>query len=237
MRKTQWIWQYFQKHRMASIALGHVMLAVVLGAILVGGAFGSALTGADAQSSCSSGDRIYIVANGDTLGSIAQRYQTTWQSLASYNKLANPNGLSIDQHLCIPGHPAATTTYQAVGAESMFVGQVNTFPWGVCTWWANYRYHQVHGVYVPWTTNANAWQWTTRAYEYHWNVTGSPVPGSIINLQPGVQGAYGLGHVGFVERTLPNGHVIASNMNWSAGFGRVVNAEFAPGPGVTFISL
>ncbi len=111
----------------------------------------------------------------------------------------------------------------------------NVFPYPSCTWWADQRYHQLHGIFVPWHTQADAWQWTSRAYQYGWHVSRSPVIGAIINLQPGVQGAGGLGHVAVVERILSNGHVIASNMSWGAYPYAVTNVEFTPGPGVTFI--
>ena len=114
-------------------------------------------------------------------------------------------------------------------------GSANLFPYGQCTWWADQRYHQLHGRYVPWRTNANAWQWTARAHNFGWHVSRRPRLGDIIDLQPWVQGAYGLGHVAVVERVLRNGHVIASNMNWGAHPRRVTYVEFAPGAGVTFI--
>jgi hypothetical protein len=40
-----------------------------------------------------------------------------------------------------------------------------------------------------------------------------------------------------VEKILPNGHVLASNMNWGAHPQQVVYVEFAPGSGVSFISF
>ena len=112
----------------------------------------------------------------------------------------------------------------------------NVFPYPACTWWANQRYAQWHGYYVPWTTNSMAWQWKDRAHDFGWHVSTRPKAGSIIDLQPWVQGAYGGGHVAMVERVLGNGHVIASNMSWGANPYAVVDWEFAPGPGVTFIS-
>jgi surface antigen len=112
---------------------------------------------------------------------------------------------------------------------------VNVFPYPSCTWWADQRYYQLHGIFVPWHTQANAWQWTDRAYQYGWHVSSSPVPGAIINLQPGVQGAGYLGHVAVVEKILSNGHVIASNTSWGAYPTSVTDVEFAPGPGVTFL--
>jgi len=123
---------------------------------------------------------------------------------------------------------------QSISASSP-VGSGNYFPYGQCTWWANQRYHQLHGVFVPWRTQSNAWQWTARAYQFGWHVSRSPRVGSIIDLQPWVQGAYGLGHVAVVERVLSNGHVITSNMNWGAYPWRVTYVQFSPGPGVTFI--
>ncbi len=116
------------------------------------------------------------------------------------------------------------------------VGTVNVFPYGQCTWWANQRYSQLHGVYVPWRTQSDAWGWTDRAYQFGWHVSSSPTVGSIIDLQPWVQGAYGLGHVAVVEQVLSNGHVIASTMNWGAYPWQVTYVQFSPGPGVTFIS-
>ena len=116
------------------------------------------------------------------------------------------------------------------------VSRGNVFPYPACTWWANQRYAQWYGGFVPWTTNAMAWQWKDRARDFGWRVSTQPTVGSIIDLQPWVQGAYGAGHVAFVERVLGNGHVIASNMSWGANQYAVVYREFAPGPGVTFIS-
>jgi CHAP domain-containing protein len=116
-------------------------------------------------------------------------------------------------------------------------GSKNLFPYGSCTWWANQRYFQLNGIYVPWRIQSNAWQWTIRAEEFGWNVSSYPVVGSIIDLQPRVQGASWAGHVAIVERILSNGKVIASNMNWGAHPWQVTFIEFAPGPGVTFLYL
>src|SRR5206468_1116751 len=98
------------------------------------------------------------------------------------------------------------------------------------------RYHTLHGAYVPWMTNSNAWQWTIRANEYRWNVSGIPTIGAIIVLQAWVQGAGGYGHVAIVEKILADGHVLASNMNWGGAGASVTYAEFASGSGVSFIT-
>jgi surface antigen len=137
-------------------------------------------------------------------------------------------------------HPQARIASQSQRAynprsASTITSHVFQFAYPQCTWWANERYHQLHGVYVPWRTNANAWQWTARAYDFGWHVSLSPSVGSLIDLQPWLQGAYGQGHVGVVEQVLPNRDVIASSTNWGSNPYAVSYTEFAPGRGVTFI--
>jgi hypothetical protein len=130
---------------------------------------------------------------------------------------------------------AALLYVHTIGSPA--AGDRNTFPYGTCTWWANHRYYQLHGVYVPWLYNANALQWTERALEYGWYVSDTPHVGDIIDLQPGIQGAYDLGHVAVVEKVLDDGHVIASSMSWGAHPWAVTHFHFTPGPGVTFIGM
>ncbi len=231
-------WQYMRQHRVVSIIVGHVVVMTVFSVVLLNNAFGIPLFGAFAQSSCASGNQLYTVAAGDTLGSIAARYNTSWESLASYNNIANPNIIYINQHICIPSHTASTSATSSLAASANAVrGLADLFPYGQCTWWASERYYQLHGVFVPWTSNSDAWEWTARASDFHWNISSQPSVGSIIDLQPWVEGAYGLGHVAVVEQVLSNGDVIASNMNWGGSGSQVVDMEFTPGPGVTFIRL
>jgi LysM repeat protein len=57
----------------------------------------------------------YTVVRGDTLGSIARRYNTTFTALAEFNSLADPNLIYVGQVLNVPGEgdaaaPAATET-------------------------------------------------------------------------------------------------------------------------------
>jgi surface antigen len=138
----------------------------------------------------------------------------------------------ISQHICIPGKGGKPVSSGPPAAH----GVGNFYPYPQCTWWAAQRYHQLTGLYVPWTYNANAWQWTARAYDFNWHVSSRPTVGAIVDLQPWVEGAYGFGHVAVVERVLGNGDVIASNMNWGGYPYNVTDVEFTPGYGVTFIS-
>ena len=49
------------------------------------------------------GEQVYTVQRGDTLSGIAAKYGTTYQKLASYNGIANPNVISVGQKIKIPG--------------------------------------------------------------------------------------------------------------------------------------
>lgn len=53
-------------------------------------------------------DVIYTVVRGDTLSGIASKYGTTYQKLASYNGITNPNVITVGQKIKIPKGPAAT---------------------------------------------------------------------------------------------------------------------------------
>jgi len=109
------------------------------------------------------------------------------------------------------------------------------FPYPQCTHWADERYHQLHGVYVPWTNASNAWQWTSRAYQYGWSVSQSASAGAIVVLQPDVQGAYGAGHVAVVEHVYSDGSFLMSTMDWGSNPYAVTYVHLYPGSGVTFI--
>ncbi len=251
MRKHQQVWKYFQQYSAVSF-VGKLSVAAILGVFFVCITLGLNVGRAHAQSQtvCSSGDRTYTVVRGDTLSGIAYRFGTNWGRLVSHNHIANPNLIYANQVVCILGrgsvksgsHSSTAVHYTPLYSVSVHrspvpsAGSVNVFPYGQCTWWANQRYFQLHGVFVPWRTRSNAWEWTVRAYQFGWHVSSSPTVGSIIDLQPWVQGAYGLGHVAVVERILSNGHVIASNMNWGRYPWQVTYVEFASGSGVTFIS-
>jgi len=129
---------------------------------------------------------------------------------------------------------AQSTSHTSISRRSSLY-QGNQFPWPACTWWANQRYHQLHGIYVPWRTQSNAWQWTARAYNFHWRVSRTPAAGWIMDLQPWVQGAYGMGHVGVVERVLGGGYFIASSTSWGRYPTRVTYWKYHAGNGVTFL--
>ena len=51
-------------------------------------------------------ETVYVVKAGDTLSAIAKKYGTTYQKLAQYNGIANPNIISVGQKIKIPGKAA-----------------------------------------------------------------------------------------------------------------------------------
>jgi LysM repeat protein len=60
-------------------------------------------SGGQAPTAVPEGGVLYhTVQSGETLSSIAQRYGTTWQAIASANGLVNPNQIYVGQRLKIP---------------------------------------------------------------------------------------------------------------------------------------
>lgn len=95
--------QSSQPGRPISPLLRHVIILAVL---LLGatGAIGGSVFGLHtfAHGPCRASDRTYYVTWGDTLGNIAARYHTTYQNLATYNQIANPNLIFPAERICIP---------------------------------------------------------------------------------------------------------------------------------------
>lgn len=58
-----------------------------------------------AEPSTSTGETIHVVQAGDNLYRIGLKYGFTYQELAAYNNLANPDRLDIGQQIRIPPRP------------------------------------------------------------------------------------------------------------------------------------
>ncbi len=86
-----------------------IILTVLL--LVATGAIGGSLLGLStfARGTCRAGDRAYHVSWGDTLGRIASRYGTSYQALARYNGISNPNLIFVSQLVCIPGRPVVSS--------------------------------------------------------------------------------------------------------------------------------
>lgn len=53
-------------------------------------------------------ETVYTVKSGDTLSGIAAKYNTTYQKLAEYNNIKNPNVIHVGQKIKIPGKTTST---------------------------------------------------------------------------------------------------------------------------------
>ncbi len=129
--------------------------------------------------------------------------------------------------------PSSQNSVGVVTLPTDGAGGAYRFAYGNCTYWANMRYHQLTGYWVPWL--GNAWQWSYGASASGWIVSSTPHVPSIIVLQPYVEGASGYGHVAIVEQINSDGSVLTSNYNWAGNWNRETFVTFRPGPGVSFV--
>ena len=64
----------------------------------------SSVATSSAPSQNSDASIVHIVAKGETLSGIANKYGTTYQELAKYNGITNPNIIRVGQKIKIPGN-------------------------------------------------------------------------------------------------------------------------------------
>lgn len=110
----------------------------------------------------------------------------------------------------------------------------NRYLMGQCTYWADFRYHQLTGYAVPWMYDAKGWAYGA-SQSPGWVNSSVPKVPSIMVLQPGTQGA-GLqyGHVAIVERINPDGTLYTSAWN-VVGPGILTYMTYHITPGVSFV--
>jgi surface antigen len=132
--------------------------------------------------------------------------------------------------------PTSGQNYSGLPTPPPGSGTYDGFTYGQCTFYADFRYHQLTGFWAPW--GGDAWAWAAGAQASGWIVSSSPHVPSIIVLQPYVQGASAFGHVAVVEGINSDGSVYTTNWNWYAnggGWATWSSWNFRPGPGVTFV--
>ncbi|MFD2830327.1 LysM peptidoglycan-binding domain-containing protein [Corticicoccus populi] len=93
----------------------------------------------------------------------------------------------------------------------------NYYAWGDCTWYAFERRKELgKPVSNSW---GNASSWASKAQSAGHSVSSTPSVGAIIQADAWTNNAYGLGHVGVVERVNPDGSILVSEMNFGGGQG------------------
>lgn len=109
------------------------------------------------------------------------------------------------------------------------VAEASAYPWGMCTWWAAHMRPD-----IGYSVSGNAWYWSTAAVADGFRVDGRPTVGAVAVFQPGVQGAWGAGHVAYVTSVGSAGWFQVSEMDFPYA-GNVTYRWAHTGWGVTFI--
>ena len=155
----------------------------------------------------------YTVQPGDSLSLIASKYGTTYQNIMQLNGL-NSFLIFPGQKLKVSGSAASTGTTTAPNRQyqTPIFNHENYYDWGQCTWYVfNKRKEAGLGISTYWW-NANAWD--DNAARDGYTIDRNPTVGSILQSDLGYYG-----HVSYVERVNPDGSILVSEMNFTAGPG------------------
>lgn len=181
----------------------------------------------------------YVVAEGDTLSTIAKQYETTWERLFAKNaNMPDPDLIKVGDKLVIPkpdeqladrnipepvavqspapsnsNIKAKTTNVVSRGGSSG-----NTYAQGYCTWYAKNKRPDLPN------NLGNADTWVSRARAQGIPTGSAPQVGAI--------GQRGM-HVVYIERVNGDGTVFVSEMNY-VGLG-VVSTRTAPASDFQYI--
>lgn len=104
-----------------ALRLGQVLKIPVASA--TGAASTAPTPAAPAASGTTSATVTYTVQSGDTLGRIAQRFNTTTEALVQLNGLTNPDQIKVGQQLKVPATGGATTGSTGAGQGRTHVVQ------------------------------------------------------------------------------------------------------------------
>lgn len=182
----------------------------------------------------------YTVKSGDTLSSIARANGTNYRTLMSINNISghiihpgqtlklssnassnntsssNASSASDNSSSASSSNSNSDSSYNAPAPSNTSWG-TNWYYWGDCTWYAFERRKQLgKPVGNGW---GNASNWAGQASSAGYNVNNSPSVGAIIQAHAWTNNAWGMGHVGVVERINPDGSILISEMNFGTGVG------------------
>ncbi len=183
---------------------------------------------------------VYTVESGDTVADIAEKYKASASVITTYNDL-EISGLTEGLKIIIPGGELPETErpgYTAPVVTNTFLTGYSS-GWGASKTWYIKSGTPNRGAYAPGNCTAyafdrraelgrpigarwgNAGTWAMYAINEGYTVNRTPAAGAVIQ---------DWGHVGIVERVLPNGDLELSEMNaYVAGGGyNIVSGRILP---------
>lgn len=167
----------------------------------------------------------YTVKEGDTVDSLASKYGSDASQIISYNDLENDSNLSAGMVILLPSgelpeterpeYVAPVVSRRSSTSYSYYFNATyssnNKYAYGWCTWYAWSRRQDLPSN----MGNANRWDSAARAAGFL--VDKSPSAGAVFQTA----GMSYYGHVGIVESVNGDGTITISDMNGTAGWGRV----------------
>lgn len=202
----------------------------------------STSSSSNSSSGSSSNGGTYTVKSGDTLSSIARAHGTNYRTLMDINNISghliypgqtlklsagssststSSNSSSTASSNTSTSSASSSSSSSASSYNAPAPGNVswgtNWYYWGDCTWYAFERRKQLG---KPVGNNwGNATNWASQARSAGYTVNNRPSVGAIIQAYAWTNNAWGMGHVGVVERVNPNGSILISEMNFGSGQG------------------
>lgn len=195
---------------------------------------------------------VYTVKDGDTIDSIAQKYQVDTKRVVLYNDL-DLSGATTGKQIILPGGVLPTNErpdyvaprasraasgsynggYSVVNLQMAGASAGNRYAFGNCTWWAFERRTQLGRPVGSFWGNATTWDVYARSAGYQ--VDHNPEVGAVYQMKA-YSDAYtgGYGHVGIVESINADGSVNLSDMNFSGNFNRVTYRTVSAGQAAAY---
>lgn len=185
---------------------------------------------------------LHTVESGDTAQSLAGTYKASAAEITAYNdievkglkpgsKIVIPNGQKPAETSVAVSTPTPVASTPSTSTVTGFGGSLgaqtvgNRYAYGYCTYYAyNKRAAAGRPVGSFW---GNATTWASYAAASGYAVDNNPRAGDVFQTSGG-WGGYG--HVGYVEKVLPNGSVLVSEMNyagWNVISSRTLSASEA----------
>jgi N-acetylmuramoyl-L-alanine amidase len=176
---------------------------------------------------------VYTVKAGDSVESLAGKYQADKARIVSFNDL-ELGGLTPGRSIIIPGGILPDTErpgyvaprrgvsqgaynggFSTVNAQIARATGGNKYAFGYCTWYAYERRVQLgRAVGGSW---GNASSWAQYARVAGFVVNNAPAPGAIM------QNGGGAGHVAIVEAVNGDGSLTLTEMNYAGNWNRVTS--------------